>query len=269
MSDCTVITSARNPKVKALADLWESSRTRRERGLFAVEGKREVLRCATGGYSIDTLYFCTEITSEAERAEIVARCNGVSDIILLDGYAYSKAAVRGSTEGVMATVRAKTLSLSDIKLEDAPLILVAESVEKPGNLGALLRTADAAGADAVIICDPLTDLYNPNLIRASLGAAFTVPTVATTSEDAIFWLKSHSIRIYTAQLQDSEWYYDTDMKCGTAIVLGSEADGLTDIWRKAADAHIRIPMLGVVDSLNVSASAAILAYEAVRQRQCK
>ena len=137
----------------------------------------------------------------------------------------------------------------------------------PGNLGAILRSADAAGADALIVCDPLTDLYNPNLIRNSTGAIFSVPCVACTSEECIKFLKENNIQILTAQLQDSELYYDTDMKRGTAIVMGTEATGLTDIWRKAADAHIRIPMLGITDSLNVSVSAAILLYEAVRQRK--
>ena len=141
-----------------------------------------------------------------------------------------------------------------------------EAVEKPGNLGAVLRSADASGVDAVIVCDPLTDMYNPNLIRSSIGAIFTVPVATASSEDTIKWLKSNGIKIYTAQLQDSEWYYDTDMKGGTAIVMGTEATGLTDAWRKAADAHIKIPMLGKLDSLNVSVSAAILMFEAVRQR---
>ena len=141
-----------------------------------------------------------------------------------------------------------------------------ESVEKPGNLGAVLRSADASGADAVIVCDPLTDLYNPNLICSSIGAIFTVPVATASSEDTIRWLKDKGIKIYTAQLQDSEWYYDTDMKNGTAIVMGTEATGLTEVWRKAADAHIKIPMLGKLDSLNVSVSAAILMYEAIRQR---
>ena len=145
--------------------------------------------------------------------------------------------------------------------------MVLESVEKPGNLGAILRSADAAGADALIVCDPLTDLYNPNLIRNSTGAIFSVPCVACTSEECIKFLKENNIQILTAQLQDSELYYDTDMKCGTAIVMGTEATGLTEIWRKAADVHIRIPMLGITDSLNVSVSAAILLYEAVRQRE--
>ena len=146
-------------------------------------------------------------------------------------------------------------------------MIVLESVEKPGNLGAVLRSADAAGADAVIVCDPLTDLYNPNVVRSSIGAVFTVPTVACTSAEAISWLKSKGIRILTAQLQDSSPYYDTPMTGPTAIVMGTESTGLTPVWREAADSHILIPMLGRLDSLNVSVSAAILLFEAVRQRQ--
>ena len=181
---------------------------------------------------------------------------------------YAKVAYREGTEGVIAEVRWKERSLDDLLTgKDSPLIMVMERVEKPGNLGAVLRSADAAGADGVILCDPLTDLYNPNLIRASIGAIFTVPVVACTSAEAIAWLKANNIRILTAQLQDSAPYYDVDMTCGTALVMGTEATGLTDAWRQAADAHILIPMLGRLDSLNVSVSAAILLYEAVRQRQ--
>lgn len=144
--------------------------------------------------------------------------------------------------------------------------MVLESVEKPGNLGAVLRSADASGADAVIICDPLTDIFNPNLIRASIGAVFTVPTVCSTSEETIKWLKAKGIKIFTAQLQDSSLYYDTDLRQPSAIIMGTESSGLTNIWREAADSHIRIPMLGRLDSLNVSVSAAILLFEAVKQR---
>ena len=175
-------------------------------------------------------------------------------------------AYRGGTEGVIAELHCKDMSLDSLQVKENPLVVVLEAVEKPGNLGAILRSADAAGADAVIVCDPLTDMYNPNLIRSSIGAIFTVPVATATSEETIKWLKDKGIKIYTAQLQDSEWYYDTNMKGGTAIVMGTEATGLTDVWRKAADAHIKIPMLGRLDSLNVSVSAAILLFEAVRQR---
>ena len=179
---------------------------------------------------------------------------------------YEKIAYRGSTEGIVAVVREKRLSLNDLQLSRSPLLMVLERVEKPGNLGAILRSADAAKADAVVVCDPLTDLYNPNLIRSSIGAIFSVPTVACTSEECIEFLKQKQIQILTAQLQNSNLYYDQDMKRATAIVMGTEATGLTDQWRQAATAHIRIPMLGKMDSLNVSVSAAILLFEAVRQR---
>ena len=180
---------------------------------------------------------------------------------------YEKIAYREGTEGIIAEIRFKERKLENIKLGKAPLVIVLESVEKPGNLGAVLRSADAAGADAVIICDPLTDLYNPNLIRASIGAIFTRQVAAASSEETVTWLKANGISILTAQLQDSAPYYDTPMTGPTAIVMGTESTGLTDIWRKAADRHIRIPMLGALDSLNVSVSAAILLYEAVRQRR--
>lgn len=180
---------------------------------------------------------------------------------------YEKIAYRGSTEGVVAVVFDKPLTLNELKLSSSPLLVILERVEKPGNLGAVLRSADAAQADAVIVCDPLTDLHNPNLIRSSIGAIFTVPTVACSSEECIQFLKDRNIQILTAQLQDSHLYYDVDMQKPTAIVMGTEATGLTQQWREAASAHIRIPMLGRLDSLNVSVSAAILLFEAVRQRQ--
>lgn len=251
-----VITSVKNPKIKRLLALQQKSSERRESGLFIVEGRREVQHCIEAGYKIDTVF----VLGDAPCGIAAARTYQVSSDV------YEKIAYRGSTEGIIAEVNARNITLDELKVRENPLIAVLESVEKPGNLGAVLRSADAAGVDAVIICDPLTDLYNPNLIRASLGGIFSVPCVACTSEEAINWLKANKIQILTAQLQDSSLYYDTDMSGGTAIVMGTESTGLTDIWRKAADAHIRIPMLGRLDSLNVSVSAAILLYEAVRQR---
>ena len=183
--------------------------------------------------------------------------------------AYSKIAYRENTEGIVAVVEQKKVQLGDIKFGrrwEKPLVLVVESVEKPGNLGALLRTADACGVDAVLVCDPLTDLYNPNLIRSSLGGIFTNQVVACSNGEALEWLRSNGINVLTAQLQDSQWYYDTDMVSPTAIVMGTESTGLTDFWREASNAKIKIPMLGELDSLNVSVSAAVLCYEAVRQR---
>ena len=256
------ITSLQNPKIKLLTALQQKSSERRRTGLFVVEGQQELQHCIRAGYEVDTVFWCPELCPAVLPPEAgAARCFQVSPDV------YAKVAYRGSTEGVIAEVRTRTLRLDDLKLGEHPLIVVLESVEKPGNLGAVLRSADASGVDAVVVCDPLTDLYNPNLIRSSVGAAFTVPCVACSSEACIAFLKQRGIKILTAQLQDSHLYYDTDMTCGTAIVMGTEHDGLTDLWRQAADAHIRIPMLGQIDSLNVSVSAAILMFEAVRQRQ--
>ena len=265
------VTSAQNPKIKALLELQEKSKARKKAGLFVVEGKRELIHCIEAEYEPHTLFVCMEILGEKGLDEILGAieenfCGSRYPIIEIPQHLYDKVAYRGGTEGVIAEMHCKDLSLDNIKLKEDPLIVVLESVEKPGNLGAILRTCDAAGADALLVCDPLTDLFNPNLIRASLGAAFSVPTVACSREDAISFLQSRGIQILTAQLQDSELYYDIDMKRGTALVMGTESTGLSDVWRKAANAHIRIPMLGMVDSLNVSVSAAVLLYESVRQR---
>ena len=267
-----LISSLQNPKVKKLLVLQQKSSERRKERLFVVEGLRELKHCVEAGFEIDTLFYCPNITESSDLCEIISqtssfektekRCN----VVRVSPEVYEKIAYRGTTEGLIAEVRTMSLSLESLPLGENPLIMILESVEKPGNLGAILRSADAAHADAVIVCDPLTDLYNPNLIRSSIGAVFTVPCLTCTSEDCIAFLKQKDIRILTAQLQDSHLYYDTDMRRGTAIVMGTESTGLTNQWRMAADAHIRIPMMGRLDSLNVSVSAAILLFEAVRQR---
>ena len=260
------ITSAQNPKIKMLLALGEKSRTRRENALFIVEGRKEIKHCIDAGYQVRALFVCRDIISGRDFEEIAAGCGDNCSCYEVPQKIYEKIAYREGTEGIIAEIEIKDKTLPDIKLRENPLVVVLESVEKPGNLGAILRTADAADADAVIICDSLTDLYNPNLIRASLGAVFTRQVVAASSSETLQWLNDNKIRIYTAQLQDSEWYYDTDMTCGTAIVMGTEHEGLTPFWRLHADAHVKIPMLGEMDSLDVSVSSAILMFEAVRQR---
>ena len=258
-----MITSVQNPKVKQLLLLQQKSSERKKTGLFAVEGRRELMHCLEADYELDTVFVCSQLETGVEPMPTLP--SGVR-LLEVSKAVYEKIAYRGSTEGVVAVVRSRQLRLSDLALGPHPLIVVVERVEKPGNLGAILRSADASGVDAVVVCDPLTDLYNPNLIRSSVGGFFSVPSVACSSEECIAFLKEKGIRILTAQLQDSHVYYDTDMTVGTAIVMGTESTGLTDLWRQAADAHIRIPMLGKIDSLNVSVSAAILMFEAVRQR---
>lgn len=256
--NCELISSTQNPRIKALLQLQEKSSVRRRQQEFVLEGYREIMHAIECGYELHQLY-----AVEGWQQELPTR----ERLTFVSPHVYEKIAYRGSTEGIIAVMGMKDHSLDTLKLSDSPLVVVLESVEKPGNLGAILRSADAAGVDAVIVCDPLTDLYNPNLIRASLGGLFSVPTASCTSEECIRFLKENHVRILTAQLQDSELYYDTDMTLPTAIVMGTESTGLTQQWRTAADAHIRIPMLGILDSLNVSVSAAILMFEAVRQRQ--
>lgn len=276
------ISSIKNEKIKEVALLLERSRLRREKGLFVVEGFREVSNCIQNGFDIESIFFNPDIIAPAAIAALCADRH----IFSVTPEVYARIAYREGTEGVVAVVREKRLRLDDIILyrEDTPsvkginpgeaqtvsghnpLILVAESVEKPGNLGALLRTADACGVDAVLICDPLTDLYNPNLIRSSLGGIFTKQVVACTSREAYAWLAEKKITIFTAQLQDARWYYDADFIQSCALVMGSEANGLSQFWQDVSQAKIKIPMLGQLDSLNVSVSAAVLCYEAVRQR---
>lgn len=262
-----MITSTQNPRIRHLLLLQQKSSLRRKEGLFVVEGRREVEHCIEAGFRIRTAFVCEELGDSPhpslngkEFSPLEGELERVSPNV------YERIAYRGGTEGIVAVVEARYLTLRDLRLSESPLVVVLERVEKPGNLGAVLRSADAAGADAVIVCDPLTDLFNPNLIRSSLGAAFTVPCVACSSEECIGFLRERGIRILTAQLQDSSPYYDTPMCGPTAIIMGTESTGLTEQWRLAADAHIRIPMLGRLDSLNVSVSAAVLLYEAVRQR---
>lgn len=266
------ITSLQNPRVKELVRLSSHSGMRRESGLFAVEGLRELTRCLEAGYEADAIYCCPEILGEDNGGwrNILKLAGERTPVFSVTPEVYGKIAYRNGTEGIVASVRClPSRGLDSVRLGDNPLVVVMESVEKPGNMGAMLRTAEACGVDAVIVCDPMTDLYNPNLIRASLGGIFALNVVACTSSEAIAWIKSKGLKILTAQLQDSDLYYNTDMTCGVAIVLGSEADGLTGQWREASDARIRIPMLGRIDSLNVSVSMAILCYEAIRQRNRK
>lgn len=279
------ISSAQNPRIKHLLALQQKSALRREEGLFIVEGRRELEHCLNAGMQVESIYCLDEtstITSTSTKTGTTPHLSPVTchlppvtcQLIKVTKNVYERIAYRGSTEGIIAVIRTpQPLTLDSLLQQKGrgvngqPLLVILERVEKPGNLGAVLRSADAAQATGVIVCDPLTDLYNPNLIRSSIGAIFTVPTVACTSEECIAFLQEHGIQILTAQLQDSHLYYDTPMTGPTAIVMGTESTGLTPIWREAANAHIRIPMLGQLDSLNVSVSAAILLFEAVRQRQ--
>ncbi|WP_396174009.1 TrmH family RNA methyltransferase [Flavobacterium sp.] len=255
------ITSAQNPFIKSLVQLQEKAKTRKETGTFLMEGKREIELALKGGYELETLLFLPELVSDKELKAFA----GI-DCIELSKEVYQKLAYRDTTEGILAVAKSKKHRLSDLKLSDNPLILVAEGIEKPGNLGALLRTADAAKIDAVIIANPKSDLYNPNVVRSSVGCLFTNRIAVGTTEEVIAYLKLNKIAIYSATLQNSNGYHLENYTTPSALVVGTEATGLTEPWRTESKQNIIIPMQGAIDSMNVSVAAAILLFEAKRQR---
>lgn len=259
------ISSTSNPEVRQLQHWNQKSRDRRKSGLFVLEGLRELRLALQGGYQPETLYFCPDILPEEELRPLVEA--SACPLVSLSTEVYRHLAYRGKTEGVIALMRAKEHRLDQLKFSRKdPLILIAEAPEKPGNLGALLRTADAAGLDAVIAADLKGDLYNPNVIRSSVGCLFTVPVAAAGSREILEFLQAKGIRILAASLEGALRYDQADYSGGTAIVVGTEATGLTPVWTQKADAAIAIPMAGAIDSMNVSVAAAVLIFEARRQR---
>lgn len=257
------IESVQNPFIKSLVQLQEKAKVRKQEGKFLIEGKREIELALKGGYEIETIIFLPEIISENQLNGIT---NKEINIVEISKEVYQKLAYRDTTEGLLAVAKTKKLNLSELKLSKNPLILVAEAIEKPGNLGAILRTADAANIDAVIIANPKTDLYNPNIVRSSVGCLFTRQIATGTSEEVVQFLKENNINFYSATLQNSNSYHVEDYTQPTALVVGTEATGLTEIWRTESTQNIVIPMQGEIDSMNVSVAAAILLFEAKRQR---
>ncbi len=250
-----------------MAELSTKARERRRQGLFVTEGLRETAMALSAGYQPEAILYDPNCTKDEDLAVLQASAPAAV-WRQVTAPVFEKIAYRSGVPNVAAMLRARPLELNDMVLPEGrpPLVLVLESVEKPGNLGAILRTANAAGADAVILCDPATDWYNPNVIRASLGAVFVVPVAAASSQEVYTWLQRHSLRILVTHLEASQPHYLTDLRAGSAIVMGAEATGISDFWLTAAHQRIIIPMQGKVDSLNVSASAAVLLFEAQRQR---
>jgi TrmH family RNA methyltransferase len=290
------IASTRNQKVKNTI-LLQKPRERKKQKLFLVEGRKEVTRAIQAGYTFERIFICRELYeggrqsrtfegdletpnsasrskhqnaardlkhqgSEPDLKQIPDTC----EIDYVSPKVYTHMAYRGTTEGIIGWALPKNHDLNEIKLSDNPLILIVDAVEKPGNLGAILRTADAAGIDALIISDTRTDVYNPNVIRSSLGAVFSTQVGVSESESVIDWLKKNKIKIYCTALTVSKQYTDIDYSFPSAIVMGTEATGLSDSWLKQSDQNIIIPMKGIVDSMNVSVSTGIVLFEAVRQR---
>lgn len=258
------ITSLQNPKIKNIVKLAKA-KERKSQNLFILEGARELSLALTSSYTIDSVYYCDEIFEKSDYPEVL---ESISDDFKYEvsKQVFEKIAYRDGSDGLIALIKPKSHTLADIKLSENPFIIVLEAVEKPGNLGAILRTADAAQVDAVIVCDPLTDVYNPNAIRSGIGCVFSVQTAICTSQEALDWLRMNKIKIYAAELRTSDWYQDVDYREASAIIMGTEADGLTKFWLDEADHRIKIPMRGKIDSLNVSVSTAVITFEAIRQR---
>ena len=257
------ITSLHNPFIKSVIQLQEKAKARKQSGLFIIEGKREIQLATKGGYIIETLLFLPDLISSNDVDEL---SKSTTQIIEINKEIYQKIAYRDTTEGVIAIAKTKSIQLQDLKLSKNPLLLIVESIEKPGNIGAMLRTADAANIDAVIIANPKTDLYNPNIVRSSVGCLFTNQIAVGTTDEIIEFLEHKSIHFYSATLQNSTSYHTQNFTLPTALVVGTEATGLTQKWREKATQNIIIPMQGEIDSMNVSVAAAILLFEAKRQR---
>lgn len=257
------ITSIQNTFIKSLVLLQEKSKFRKQSGTFLIEGKREIELAIKGDYELETILFLPDLIS---KDQINKLSNNSFDLIEINKEVYQKLAYRDTTEGILAIAKIKSHVLSDLILPENPLILVMESIEKPGNIGAMLRTCDAANIDAVIIANPKTDLYNPNIVRSSVGCLFTNQIATGTTDDVIQFLKDKNISIFSATLQNSNAYHQENYTNPTALVVGTEATGLTQAWRDHSKQNILIPMQGEIDSMNVSVASAILLYEAKRQR---
>jgi len=254
------ITSLQNPLIKKVLLLKEKSRARKKEGLFIIEGQRELSLAEKGDYSIETILYCDAIT---ENSNFKA-----DELVSISKAIYQKIAYRETTEGIIAIVKSKKHHLESLEFKTKnPLILVAEAPEKPGNIGALLRTADAANIDCVLIANAKSDVYNPNIIRSSVGCVFTTQIGVGTTDEIITFLKKNAININCAALSASKNYIEVDFKTATAIVVGTEATGLSNTWLENSNQNIIIPMQGEIDSMNVSVSAAILIFEAKRQRR--
>lgn len=258
------ISSTQNPYIKSLIQLQEKSKVRKQTQTFLIEGMREIEIAIKGNFELTTILFCKDVMLDS----VLDSFDETSvETIEISKEVYQKLAYRDSTEGVLAVAKSKSHTLATLSLSENPLILVAEAPEKPGNLGALLRTADATNIDAVIIANPKSDLYNPNIIRSSVGCVFTNQIAMASTDEVIAFLQEKNIAIYSAILQQASPYYQQNFKQSCAIVVGTEATGLSDAWRVAATQNIIIPMEGVIDSMNVSVAAAVLLFEAKRQRQ--
>ncbi len=262
-----MITSLQNPLVKYIVKILHKNSFRRKEKKFVAEGTREVRRAMLGGYKVEKIIFCRDIFTSTGLLDELKKENPGVEVIEVTRQVYEHIAYRGSTEGIMILGRQKSHQPDWTTLPDRDLfLLLAEKIQKPGNIGALLRTTDAVGTSAVILSDPLTDIYNPNVIRSSLGTVFTQKIFIAGLDDIKNLKETLTIKIFAATLQNANIYWKEKYTNNVAIAVGNEAEGLSDEFRKWADKNIYIPMNGMADSLNVSVSAAVILYEALRQR---
>lgn len=255
------VSSTENPHLKLLKSLWDN-RKRKKSGLFFAEGVKEIVMAVEGGYTMKEVFFAKGFDIAALRSVVKG------DIVL---YELSESLAKGvmyreKTEGVTAVFEARIFRPEEIILSKNPMVIVLESVEKPGNLGAVIRTADACGADAVIVCDPKTDVFHPNVIRSSVGCVFSKQVAVASGTEALEWIRKNGLIVVTASVQASKYHYHAALNRPVALVFGTEADGLSDFWNANSDVAVKIPMLGKNDSLNVSVSVAVMCYEVLRSR---
>ncbi len=268
-----LITSLQNPRIKQLVKLRDR-RPRDEAGVFLIEGYRQIIRALDKSIAIDELYICPDWYLGENEGALIARAEAAgAKIFELSKDAFAKVAYRERPDGLLAVAPQWRRTLADLEtlvaskgVDHAPFLLVVEAIEKPGNLGTILRSADAAGVDALIVCDPVTDLFNPNVVRASTGVLFSVPVIIASSTDVREWLRAKNVRSVATTPSATDFYTDTDLCGPLAIVMGSEQYGLSDYWLAEADQRVVIPMAGQADSLNVAMATIITLFEAVRQR---
>ncbi|MDX2109015.1 MAG: RNA methyltransferase [Verrucomicrobiota bacterium] len=263
-----IISSPQNPRVKNLVRLHESNHRRRQER-YIIEGQREIERALSGKVQLEELFYAPSCFRDRDEYALLSRAEDAgATLCQLSQAAFEKCSLREGPDGLLAVAVAKDLDLDAISLGPCPLLVVVERVEKPGNLGTLIRTAGAAGADALIVTDPVTDIYNPQCIRNSQGVCFHLPISVTTNERAQGWLQRHGVQCIATTPDTTVDFWAPDYRKPTAILLGSEKDGLTDFWLKQPEIlSVKIPMAGAADSLNVAVAAAVVIFEAVRQRR--
>lgn len=266
MDDKHIITSIKNPIIKSLVKL-KDKRERDTKSKFLIEGIRETTRAIEFGYKVDTIFYCSELFKTEEAEAVLLSASEDIEKIRLSEAPFKRISYRANPEGIVSLATQKNNRLIDIDIGKVnPLYIIAESIEKPGNLGAILRSADAVGADAILLTESVTDIYNPNVLRASTGAFFSVPVITCKNDELIEWLHKENIAVLAATPHTKKIYTEADMTKAIAIAVGAEHDGLSDFWLKRSTDKIKIPMLGDIDSLNVTSALTVLLYEAVRQR---